>query len=102
MEDIIQRLVAIDRECASRVEAAKAKKLDAQTNMNEKKKEIYATFIEQQEQEVKKHKTALMTKNEEVSKEQEKYYHETISKLDSLYQEHKDKWVQDIVDRCLK
>ena len=42
MDDVIQRLVEIDRKCVERVEAAKAKKLDAQTNMNEKRKEIYA------------------------------------------------------------
>ena len=41
MDDVIQRLVEIDRKCVERVEAAKAKKLDAQTNMNEKRKEIY-------------------------------------------------------------
>ena len=40
MDDVIQRLVEIDRKCVERVEAAKAKKLDAQTNMNEKRKEI--------------------------------------------------------------
>ncbi|MFR1625789.1 MAG: hypothetical protein ACLSU6_01995 [Thomasclavelia ramosa] len=38
MDDVIQRLVEIDRKCVERVEAAKAKKLDAQTNMNEKEK----------------------------------------------------------------
>ena len=37
MDDVIQRLVEIDRKCVERVEAAKAKKLDAQTNMNEKR-----------------------------------------------------------------
>ena len=38
MDDVIQRLVEIDRKCVERVEKAKAKKLDAQTNMNEKRK----------------------------------------------------------------
>ena len=40
MDDVIQRLVEIDRKCVERVEAAKAKKLDAQTNMNEKRKDM--------------------------------------------------------------
>ena len=38
MDDVIQRLVEIDRKCVERVEAAKAKKLDA-TNQHEQKKE---------------------------------------------------------------
>ena len=48
MDDVIQRLVEIDRKCVERVEAAKAKKLDAQTNMNEKRKEIYDGFVTEQ------------------------------------------------------
>ena len=38
MDDVIQRLVEIDRKCVERVEAAKAKKLDAQTNMKKEKR----------------------------------------------------------------
>jgi len=37
VDDVIQRLVEIDRKCVERVELAKAKKLDAQTNMKEKR-----------------------------------------------------------------
>lgn len=102
MEDIIQRLVAVDRDCATRVEHAKAKKLDAQTNMKEKKNEIYASYIKEQENEIKKHKDMLMQKNEEEANIQEKIYQDTVTKLESLYQENKDKWVEDIVNRCLK
>ena len=50
MDDVIQRLVEIDRKCVERVEKAKAKKLDAQTNMNEKRKEIYDGFVLEQNQ----------------------------------------------------
>ena len=45
MDDVIQRLVEIDRKCVERVEAAKVKKLDAQTNMNEKRKVFIYFFI---------------------------------------------------------
>lgn len=102
MEDIIQRLVAVDRECAMRVEQAKAKKLDAQTNMKEKKNEIYAAYIKEQENEVKKHKDMLMQKNEAEAKIQEQVYQDTITRLESLYQQNKDKWIDEIVNRCLK
>ncbi len=40
MDDVIQRLVEVDRQCVERVEAAKAKKLNAQANMNEKKRNL--------------------------------------------------------------
>ena len=40
MDDVIQRLVEIDRKCVERVEAAKAKKLDAQTNKTKRLRRI--------------------------------------------------------------
>lgn len=102
MEDIIQRLVEIDRQCASKVEAAKSKKLDVQTNMNEKKKEIYNSFIKKQESEIKQHKDTLMEKNLEEASMQDKVYQKTVAKLDSLYQQNQEQWVNEIVNRCLK
>lgn len=102
MEDIIQRLVEIDRQCANRVELAKSKKADVQTNMNEKKKEIYNSFISKQEEEIKQHKENLMVKNQEEATKQDTIYQETVAKLDSLYQQNKEQWVNEIVNRCLK
>ena len=60
MDDVIQRLVEIDRKCVERVEAAKAKKLDAQTNMNEKRKEIYDGFVTEQNKKIEAHKAELI------------------------------------------
>lgn len=102
MEDIIQRLVEIDRQCASKVDAAKSKKLDAQTNMNEKKKEIYNSFIQQQTQEVLKHKENLVEQNKIETKKQDEVYQQTIVSLETVYQANKEKWINEIVDRCLK
>lgn len=102
MEDIIQRLVEIDRQCASRVDLAKSKKMDAQTNMNEKKKEIYNSFIQEQVEEVKKHKKTLMERNQIEAKQQDEIYQQTVTSLETVYQENKDKWVNEIVARCLK
>ena len=64
MDDVIQRLVEIDRKCVERVEAAKVKKLDAQTNMNEKRKEIYEGFVAEQNKKIEEHKAELMNKNQ--------------------------------------
>ena len=59
MDDVIQRLVEIDRKCVERVEKAKAKKLDAQTNMNEKRKEIYDGFVLEQNQKIEDYKMSV-------------------------------------------
>ena len=92
MDDVIQRLVEIDRKCVERVEAAKAKKLDAQTNMNEKRKEIYDGFVTEQNKKIEAHKAELMNKD----------YNDTVANLENLYNQNKDKWINQIVERCLK
>ena len=102
MDDIIQRLVEIDRKCAERVEAAKAKKLDAQTNMNEKRKKIYDGFVAEQNKKIEEHKAELVNKNQEESKRLDQDYKETVANLENLYIQNKDRWVNEIVERCLK
>ena len=102
MDDVIQRLVDVDRECVKRVEAAKAKKLDAQTNMNAQRQEIYDSFVKEQNQQIEKHKEELMDKNKADAKQLEQNYQETLAKIEKLYNENKDRWVDEIVTRCLK
>ena len=102
MDDVIQRLVEIDRKCVERVEAAKVKKLDAQTNMNEKRKEIYERFVAEQNKKIEEHKAELMNKNQQEAKQLDQNYSDMVIKLENLYSQNKDKWINEIVERCLK
>ena len=102
MDDVIQRLVEIDRKCVERVEAAKVKKLDAQTNMNEKRKEIYEGFVAEQNKKIEEHKAELMNKNKQEAKQLDQNYSDMVIKLENLYSQNKDKWINEIVERCLK
>ena len=102
MDDVIQRLVEIDRKCVERVEAAKVKKLDAQTNMNEKRKEIYEGFVAEQNKKIEEHKAELMNKNQQEAKQLDQNYSDMVIKLENLYSPNKDKWINEIVERCLK
>lgn len=102
MDDVIQRLVEIDRKCVERVEAAKVKKLDAQTNMNEKRKEIYEGFVVEQNKKIEEHKAELMNKNQQEAKQLDQNYSDMVIKLENLYSQNKDKWINEIVERCLK
>ncbi len=101
MDDVIQRLVEVDRQCVERVEAAKAKKLNAQANMNEKRKEIYDSFVSKQNEKIEEHKAQLQDKNQADAKQLEQNYQETLLKLENLYNQNKELWVSDIVTRCL-
>ena len=102
MDDVIQRLVEIDRKCVERVEASKVKKLDAQTNMNEKRKEIYEGFVAEQNKKIEEHKAELMNKNQQEAKQLDQNYSDMVIKLENLYSQNKDKWINEIVERCLK
>lgn len=102
MDDIIQRLVEFDRQCVERVEAAKQKKYDAQSNMSEKKAAIYDEYIQSQQAQIEKHKQDLVDKNKQEAKLQEDQYNEAMKRMESLYQQNKEKWVQEIVDRCIQ
>lgn len=101
MDNVIQRLVEVDRQCVERVEAAKAKKLNAQANMNQKRKEIYDSFVSKQTQKIEEHKAQLQDKNQADAKQLEQNYQETLLKLENLYNQNKERWVSDIVTRCL-
>ena len=81
MDDVIQRLVEIDRKCVERVEAAKVKKLDAQTNMNEKRQEIYEGFVAEQNKKIEEHKAELMNKNQHEAKQLDQNYIDMVIKL---------------------
>ena len=102
MDDVIQRLVEIDRKCVERVEKAKAKKLDAQTNMNEKRKEIYDGFVLEQNQKIEDYTSELINKNQENAKQQHQEFKNVLNNLENLYNSNKDKWINEIVERCLK
>ena len=94
MDDVIQRLVEVDRQCVERVEAAKAKKLNAQANMNEKRKEIYDSFVSKQNEKIEEHKAQLQDKNQADAKQLEQNYQETLLKLENLYNQNKERWVR--------
>ncbi|MFQ6793143.1 hypothetical protein [Thomasclavelia sp.] len=102
MDDVIQRLVDVDRQCVERVKAAKAKKLDIKANMSAKRKEIYDSFVLEQKQKIKEHKEQLVNQNEADAKLLEQSYQDRLVKLEKLYNENKERWVSDIVTRCLK
>ncbi|MGN1182658.1 MAG: hypothetical protein ACI4SR_06580 [Faecalibacillus sp.] len=102
MDDIIQKLVEFDRQCVEKVEVAKQKRNDAQSNMTEKKTAIYNEYIKNQQSQIEKHKQELMDKNNKEARLQEEKFNASMKKMEDLYNQNKDKWVQEIVSNCIK
>ena len=100
MDKIIQDIVAVDLECSTKVEEAKKKKSDVQSNISAKKKEIYDSFVKEYQVKVDAHKKELEAQIQETKVKNEQEYTESLSQLSSLYEQNKEKWVSTLVDRC--
>ncbi len=100
MDKIIHDIVAVDLECSKHVEEAKKKKQDVQANMNEKKKEIYDSFVKEYQVKIDAHKKELEAQIQETKVKNEQEYKESLHQLSSLYEKNKDEWVNTIVDHC--
>lgn len=100
MDKIIEDIVAIDLECSARVDEAKKKKQDVQSNMNAKKKEIYDSFVKDYQVKIDAHKKELEAQIQETKTKNEQDYTESLNQLSALYNEHKEEWVSTIVSRC--
>lgn len=100
MDKIIQDIVAIDLEYSQRVENAKTKKQDVQTQMSAKKKEIYDSFVKEYQVKIDAHKKELENQILETKKKNEQEYKESLNQLSSLYEKNKEQWVSTLVARC--
>ena len=100
LDKIIQDIVAVDLDCSSKVEEAKKKKADIQTNMNAKKKEIYDSFVKEYQVKIDEYKQELQAQIAETKRKNEQEYTESLNQLSSLYDSKKDEWVSTIVNRC--
>ena len=70
--------------------------------MNEKRKEIYDDFVLKQNQKIKDYKNELVNKSQENAKQLDQEFTNVLNNLENLYDSNKDKWVNEIVERCLK
>ena len=43
-----------------------------------------------------------MNKNKEEAKQLDQDYNDTVANLENLYNQNKDKWINQIVERCFK
>ena len=100
MDKFIQDIVEVDRDCAKSVEDAKKKRNDVQTNMNAKKKEIYDTFMKEQQAIIAEHKAKLQAEIEATKTRNEEEFKASLASLLNLYETKKDTWVETIVSRC--
>jgi hypothetical protein len=100
LDKVIQDIVAIDLECSQIVEKARQKKQDVQAHMNEKKKEIYDSFVKEYQVKIDAHKKELEEQIQATKERNEEDYKKSLAHLSDLYNEKENEWVDTIVKRC--
>ena len=55
-----------------------------------------------QNQKIKDYKNELVNKSQENAKQLDQEFTNVLNNLENLYDSNKDKWVNEIVERCLK
>lgn len=101
MEQLIGRLIEIDKQARARVSKAKKERAKALETVDERRKETeqayqadLETLIETEEKHAENAKAAALLEIEQSKRT-------LIAGLDSLYQERSDEWVDTIVERVL-
>lgn len=101
MDAIIQDLVQIDHECAERVEEAKTKKFKANDNLQQMRKDLYDSCWIKHEVKLQKIRERLENEvNSSAGQKAADYENQKLS-LEKKFNENKDAWVSDLVNRCL-
>ena len=59
-------------------------------------------YIDSQQDQVEKHKQDLLNKNKEEAQLQENEFHKSMKNMEDLFTQNKDKWVEEIFNRCTK
>ena len=80
----------------------KKKKAEAQSSMMSQKSTIYSEYIDSQQDQLEKHKQDLLDKNKEEAQLQENEFHKSMKNMEDLFTQNKDKWVEEIFNRCTK
>ena len=102
MDDIIKRIVAVDKACQERVNKANAKKTSATKHVNTLKETIYQDYMSKQQSTIDEQITKLKNQNQQVFDTTKKQYQDTLQQLKQQYLDNKDSWVNMIVERCIK
>lgn len=101
MDRVIKRLVDMDKEARAIVAQAEEQKDQVKAQVAQKRKELYASFIDRDENWIEeKRKHAKEEARAHGVKQSERFSAEQNS-LDQIFAQNKDAWVKDIVDSCI-
>lgn len=101
MEDMISKIVDMDKKARDLTNEAKQSKIDYEKQVLEKKEKIKTDFLERAKERVKINKQTAQKKADEELAQIKMKNAAIIETLDRTYAEHKDEWVSEITARAV-
>jgi dephospho-CoA kinase len=101
MEEMINRIVDMDKKAREITESAKSERVDSEKEIAEKAARLREEYLSNARHRIATNKaaeTAILEQNWAKTKAR---YDEQLAKMNRLYEEHGDEWVSTIVDRII-
>lgn len=102
MEKIIKVIIEADRHARERVHEITSQRYQLSSILEEQRHELTKHFEEVSKQKKAEYQAQLEAQLCEHAKNSDKKYEEIAQALDVQFQTHKDHWIQEIYQHCLK
>jgi hypothetical protein len=101
MEEMIKRIVDMDKKAREITEAAQKEKLESEKIINEKAVQLRDEVLSRARRRINVNKELEDVIMEQDWEKIKKRYDEQLARMDALYAQHGNEWVDSIVDRVL-
>lgn len=97
MDDIINKILEMDETARKLEDEAQAEKIASREEVIKKRQEVYDEYLSSAKEHLELFKLAARKSSDEKWKATEKHYQQVSSSIDKLFEENKNKWVDEIV-----
>ncbi len=101
MENMIKRIVEMDQKARQITEAAQREKLDSEKEIAEKAAQLRADYLERARRRIQLNSDTERAAAEKAWEAREVEYTRQTERLEGIYREHRDEWVDTIVRNVL-
>ena len=99
MEEMIKRIIDMDKKARAITDMARQEKLDSEKDIAEKTRILREEYLERARRRIQINSETERTLAEQKWKKRETYYAGERQRMEATYAAHKDEWVQTIVRR---
>lgn len=101
MQDLMKQIIDMDRKARQITETAQREKVDSEKEVQKRREEIRQKYLEEAHRRIAKNEPKERAAAEALWEEKRKQNQAAADRLEQLYREKKDRWVDQIVARVL-